>query len=143
MVVEARIQEDRSQVVVSLASQRTDPGGIEKQDSRVDREVCPDRLAWAPVDRSDHALECGAPQRPAALGVVDSERVAIAVGFNDVSMLGIPSGGGMTLPFAVGGGGPVRLEPTDIWPTRALAVGAYGIAQEVVARLMLRLNSRR
>jgi hypothetical protein len=44
------------------------------------------------------------------------------------------------LPFAMSGGKPVRLEPTDAWPTRALAGGADGIARELVARLMLRLG---
>ena len=80
----------------------------------------------------------------AALGLLNAERVSIAVGFNDVSMLGIPTEfrNGITLPFAASGGGPVHLEPTDAWPLRALAIGADEIAREIVARLMLRLGRR-
>jgi hypothetical protein len=79
----------------------------------------------------------------AGLGVLDGERVAIAVGFDDVSMLGIPNpSGGMSLPFAIGGNKQVHLEPDDAWPLRALAVGADDIAHEIVARLMLRLQAR-
>jgi len=37
----------------------------------------------------------------------------------------------------------VYLEPTDAWPLRALAVGADDIAREVVAGLMLRLQTGR
>jgi len=37
---------------------------------------------------------------------------------------------GRSLPFGIGGGGPVHLEPTDSWATTALAVGADDIAQE-------------
>jgi hypothetical protein len=81
----------------------------------------------------------------AGLGVLDDDRAAIAVGFDDVSMLGIPAeyGNGMTLPFAIGGTKQVHLEPSDAWPLRALAVGADDIAREVVARLMLRLQAKR
>jgi hypothetical protein len=81
----------------------------------------------------------------AELGVLNAELVAIGVGFDDVSMLGIPAeyGSGMTLPFAMGAGKAVHLEPTDAWPTRALAVGAYDIALEILARLMLRLQAHR
>lgn len=76
-----------------------------------------------------------------ALGVLNTEWVAIAVGFDDVSMLGIPSPhGGMSLPFAIGGNKQVHLEPSDAWPLRALNVGADDIAREVVARLLLRLQ---
>lgn len=79
----------------------------------------------------------------AALGLLDAERAAVAVGFNNVSMLGIPNpNGGMTMPFAIGGRNEVHLEPSDTWPTRALAVGADDIAREIVARVMLRLNTR-
>jgi len=80
----------------------------------------------------------------AALGLLNAERVSIAVGFNDVSMLDIPTefGNGIVLPFAAAGGGPVHLEPTDAWPLRALAIGADEIAREIVARLMLRLGRR-
>jgi hypothetical protein len=81
----------------------------------------------------------------AGLRVLETERVAVAVGFEDVSMLGIPAeyGNGMTLPFAIGGNKQVHLEPTDAWPLRALAVGADDIAREVVAGLMLRLQANR
>ncbi len=81
----------------------------------------------------------------AALRVLESERVAVAVGFEDVSMLGTPAafGTGMSLPFAVGGNKQVHLEPSDAWPLRVLDVGADDIAREVVAGLMLRLNERR
>ena len=81
----------------------------------------------------------------AGLRVLESERVAVAVGFEDVSMLGTPAefGTGMTLPFAMGGNKHVHLEPTDAWPLRALAVGSEDIAREVVAGLMLRLQTGR
>jgi hypothetical protein len=81
----------------------------------------------------------------AGLRLLESELVAVAVGFEDVSMLGTSAefGTGMTLPFAMGGNKQVHLEPTDTWPLRALAVGADDIARELVARLMLRLNERR
>ena len=81
----------------------------------------------------------------AGLRVLDSERVAVAVGFEDVSMLGTPAefGTGMTLPFAMGSNKQVHLEPTDAWPLRALAVGSEDIAREVVAGLMLRLKTGR
>ena len=85
------------------------------------------------------------PNVAAGLRVLETERVAVAVGFEDVSMLGIPAeyGNGMTLPFAIGGNKQVHLEPTDAWPLRALAVGADDIAREVVAGLMLRLQANR
>jgi hypothetical protein len=78
----------------------------------------------------------------AALRVLESELVVVAVGFEDVSMLGTPAefGSGMTLPFAMGASKQVHLEPTEAWPLRALAVGADDIAREVVAGLMLRLE---
>lgn len=76
----------------------------------------------------------------AALNLTEAEWVAIGTGFNDVSMLGIPSSSGTSLPFAMGGGSPVRLEPSDMWPARALSVGADDIANEFSARLMLRLK---
>jgi len=81
----------------------------------------------------------------AALRVLESELVAVAVGFEDVSMLGTPAefGSGMTLPFAMNASKQVHLEPTEAWPLRALAVGADDIAREVVAGLMLRLQTRR
>ena len=81
----------------------------------------------------------------AGLRVLESERVAVAVGFEDVSMLGTPAefGTGMTLPFAMGADKQVHLEPSDAWPLRALAVGADDIAREVVAGLMLRLHRNR
>jgi hypothetical protein len=80
----------------------------------------------------------------AGLGVVESEQVAVAVGFEDVSMLGTPAefGTGMSLPFAMGGNQGAHLEPTDAWPFRALAVGADDIAGEVVAGLILRLQKK-
>jgi hypothetical protein len=79
----------------------------------------------------------------AGLRVLDSDRVVVAVGFEDVSMLGTPAeyGTGMTLPFAMGNK-QVHPEPGDSWPLRALAVGADDIAREVVAQLMLRLGAR-
>ena len=78
----------------------------------------------------------------AAMRVLESERVAVTVGFEDVSMLGTPAefGTGMSLPFAMGGNKGAHPEPTDAWPLRALAVGADDIAREVVAGLMLRLQ---
>ena len=81
----------------------------------------------------------------AGLRVLDTERVTIAVGFEDVSMLGTPAeyGTGMTLPFMIGSNKQVHPEPTDAWPLRALAVGADDIAREVVAGLMLRLKGNR
>jgi hypothetical protein len=81
----------------------------------------------------------------AGLRVLQSERVAVAVGFEDVSMLGTPAefGTGITLPFAMGSNKQVHLEPTDAWPPQALAVGADDIAREVVAGLMLRLHGSR
>lgn len=81
----------------------------------------------------------------AGLGVLDTERVAVAAGFEDVSMLGSPAeyGTGMTLPFAMSGNKQVHPEPTVAWPLRALAVGADDIAREVVADLMLRLARHR
>lgn len=81
----------------------------------------------------------------AGLRVLESERVAVAVGFEDVSMLGTPAefGTGMTLPFAMGGNKQVHMEPTDSWPLQALAIGADDIAREVVAGLMLRLHGRK
>ena len=80
----------------------------------------------------------------ANLRVLEGERVAIAAGFEDVSMLGIPAeyGTGMTLPFAVGGDRQVHVEPIESWPLRALASAADQIAQEAVAGIMLRLNRR-
>jgi hypothetical protein len=45
----------------------------------------------------------------------------------------------MTYPF-VGRSGPVRLQPTEAVPIRALATGADEIAIELVARLLLRLR---
>ena len=79
------------------------------------------------------------------LRVLDSERVAVAAGFEDVSMLGTPAeyGNGMSLPFGMGGVKRVHPEPGESWPRRALAVGAEDIAREVVAGLMLRLQTRR
>jgi hypothetical protein len=81
----------------------------------------------------------------AGLGVLEAERVGVAVGFEDVSMLGTPTdyGNGMTLPFAMGGNKAVHPEPTQAWPVRALAVGADDIAREVVAELLLRLKPGR
>ncbi len=80
----------------------------------------------------------------AGLGVLDTPTAAVAIGFNDVSMLGVPNdfGGGMTLPFGFSGGKPAQLEPTDAWPMRSLAVGAEEIGRELVAQLMLRLKRR-
>lgn len=79
------------------------------------------------------------------LRVLDSDRVAVAAGFEDVSMLGTPAeyGTGMTLPFGMGSNKQVHPEPGESWPRRALAVGADDIAREVVAGLMLRLQTRR
>lgn len=97
------------------------------------------------LDQEQFARRVGRDLRLAAsLGVLDSATVAVAIGFNNVSMLGIPNdfGGGMSLPFAMSGGKPVHLEPTDAWPTRSLAVGADEIGGELVARLMLRLQRR-
>jgi hypothetical protein len=99
----------------------------------------------AVLDEGHFARRVGRDLRLAAgLGVLDSANVAVAIGFNSVSMLGIPSrfGGGMSLPFAMNGDQPVHLEPTDGWPTRSLAVGADEIARELIARLMLRLRPR-
>jgi hypothetical protein len=81
----------------------------------------------------------------AGLRVLDSDRVAVAVGFEDVSMLGTPAeyGTGMTLPFGMGSNKQVHPEPGESWPLRALAVGADDIAREVVAGLMLRLQAGR
>jgi hypothetical protein len=51
------------------------------------------------------------------------------------------------MPFPNSAGVPsnkqVYLEPTDAWPLRALAVGADDIAREVVAGLILRLQTGR
>jgi hypothetical protein len=76
---------------------------------------------------------------------LDSERVAVAAGFGYVSMPGTPakSGSGMTLPFGMGRAKQVHLEPGESWPRRALAEGADDIARELVAGLMLRLQTRR
>jgi hypothetical protein len=75
--------------------------------------------------------------------VLDTDRVAVAVGFEDVSMLGTPAeyGTGITLPFATGNK-HVHPEPGVSWPLRAVAVGADDIALEVVAQLMLGLRQR-
>ena len=79
------------------------------------------------------------------LRVLDSERVAVAAGFEDVSMLGTPAeyGNGMSLPFGMGSAKQVHPEPGESWPRRALAVGADEIAREVVAGMMLRLQAHR
>jgi hypothetical protein len=79
----------------------------------------------------------------AGLRVLDTERVAVAAGFEDVSMLGTPAeyGTGMTLPFATGGNKLVHPQPSESWPARALAGGADDIAREVVAGLLLQLRS--
>ena len=81
----------------------------------------------------------------AGLRVLESDRVAVAVGFEDVSLLGTPAeyGTGMSLPFASGADKQAHLEPSDAWPLRVLAVGADDIAREVVAGLMLQLRGRR
>jgi hypothetical protein len=102
-------------------------------------------MLGAVLDEAQFARRIARDLRVAAvLGVIDTENAAIAVGFSDVSMLGIPNeyGGGMSLPFAMSGNKEVHLEPTDAWPTRALAIGAEDIAREVVARLMLRIHRR-
>jgi uncharacterized protein DUF4062 len=80
----------------------------------------------------------------AGTGVLDSATVGVAIGVNNVSMLGIPNdfGGGISLPFAMSGSKPANLEPTDSWSTRSLAVGADEVGRELVARLMLRLKQR-
>jgi hypothetical protein len=78
----------------------------------------------------------------ATLPVHGTDLVAIAIGLSNVSLLGIPNGTGMSLPFAGFADQPVHLEPTDAWLRRALAGGAADIARELIARLVLRLNSR-
>lgn len=100
----------------------------------------------AVLDEAQFTLRVARDLRIAAgLRVLESERVAVAIGFEDVSMLDIPAeyGNGMTLPFGIGGNKEVHLEPIDAWPLRALALGADDIAHEVVAELMLRLNHGR
>jgi hypothetical protein len=102
-------------------------------------------MLGAVLDEAQFARRVTRDLRVAAvLAGIDSEKAAIAVGFNDVSMLGIPYeyGSGMSLPFAMSGNKAVRLEPTDAWPMRALAIGAEDIAREIVARLMLRIHRR-
>lgn len=81
----------------------------------------------------------------AALRVLDTDQVAVAAGFEDVSMLGTPTeyGTGMSMPFAIGGNKQVHPEPGESWPLQVLAVGADDIAREVVAGLMLRLQAGR
>jgi hypothetical protein len=81
----------------------------------------------------------------ARLRILETQQVAVAIGFEDVSMLGIPAalGNGMTLPFATDGTKEVHMEPSAGWPLRALADGADDIAREVVAGLMLRLQAHR
>ena len=77
----------------------------------------------------------------ASLGVITAEDAAVAVGFEDVSMLGIPGrGSSVSLPFAAGGSRAVHTEPAEAWPTRLLAIAADQIATELVANLMLRLR---
>lgn len=95
------------------------------------------------LDEAQFARRVARDLRVAAgLRVLDTERVAVAVGFEDVSMLGTPAeyGTGMTLPFMIGNDKQAHPEPTDAWPLRALAVGADDLAREVVAGLMLRLK---
>lgn len=48
----------------------------------------------------------------------------------------------MTFPFN-GRDGPVRIEPIEVIPLRALVPAADEIANELVARLLLRLRSPR
>jgi hypothetical protein len=100
----------------------------------------------AVLDQSQFARRVARDLRIAAgIRVLEAERVAVAVGFEDVSMLGIPAafGNGMTLPFATGSTKQAHLEPNESWPLRALAIGADDIAREIAAGLMLRLQAHR
>jgi hypothetical protein len=101
-------------------------------------------MGGAVLDEAQFRSRIGRDLRMAAnLQVLQTEQVAVGVGFEDVSMLGTPSPyGGMNLPFGTGNK-QVHLEPTEAWPLRAVAVGADEIAREVVAGLMLRLQGHR
>jgi hypothetical protein len=80
-----------------------------------------------------------------ATGVLEGDRVAVAAGFEDISMLGVPAelGTGVTLPYAGRGEHHAHPDPTRAWPLKSLAIGADEIAREVVAALLLRLDSGR
>lgn len=79
-----------------------------------------------------------------SLDVLEGDRVVVAAGFANVTMLGFPTEyNGMTLPFAAAGRKAVQPEPMVAWPRDALEVGADDIAREVVAGLMLHLPAHR
>lgn len=79
----------------------------------------------------------------AALDLITSEAVAIAVGLSRVESLAERTGPtSWTYPFMGRGQEPVHLEPDSGFPTEALSRGARELAEELVTRLRLRLRSR-
>jgi len=101
-------------------------------------------VGGALLDEAQFARQIARDLRLAtSLALARTEQTAIAVGIDDVAMLGVPSGSAVSLPFASSGGRPMQLEPSDSWPTLGLAAAADDIAEELVARLMLRLGAHR
>lgn len=79
----------------------------------------------------------------AALGLLLSDEVAIAIGLDRADLLGAVTGpNSMTFPFMASGRGPVRLDPTEAYDSDGLARIAPELGVEIAARLTLRLRRR-
>lgn len=77
----------------------------------------------------------------AALDIITSETVAIAVGLSRVESLAERTGStSWTYPFMGRGSGPLHLEPDSAVSSSSLARAAAEIAEEIIIRLRLRLR---
>lgn len=105
-------------------------------------EALPTQVLGAVYDEAHVALRIARDLRlVAALDLIQSEEVAVAVGINRVDMLGQPTGpNSMTFPFMFKGAKGVRLEPEEAYATSTLARIAQELGQELAARLTLRLR---
>lgn len=106
-------------------------------------ESLPSRIGGSILDEAQLRGRVGRDLRiGGALELLGTDEAAVAIGLDRVDSLGIATGPtSMSYPFA-GRSGPLRLEPSDSVPVRAIALGAEEIANELVARLLLRLNER-
>ena len=79
----------------------------------------------------------------AALGLLASGEVAVAVGIDRVESLGEATGpNSMTFPYMGSGRSDVRLEPSEAYATSALPRIAPELSTELAARLTLRLGQQ-
>ena len=107
-------------------------------------EALPTQMLGAAYDEVQIAAQIARDARlVAALDLISTDEVAIAVGIDRVDMLGQPTGpNSMTFPFMFSGPDSARLDPTDAYATASLARIAPELGQELAARLTLRLQRR-